>query len=334
MSVFIIAEAGVNHNGSIDLAKKLIDAALLSGADAVKFQTFKTENIVTKTAPKAKYQIRNKTLNENQFQMLKNLELNIDAHKKLLSYCKKKRILFLSSAFDHDSIDLLVRLRLKIFKIPSGEITNFPYLRHIGMLNKKVILSTGMSNINEIKKSLDVLISSGTNKKNITVLHANSEYPTPMQDVNLRAMVTIGKKFNINYGYSDHSLGTEVSIAAVAMGAKCIEKHFTLDRKMKGPDHKTSLEPAQFREMVNGIRNIEKALGSSIKKPSKSEKPNIKISRKSIVAKVNIKKGEILNENNLTVKRPGTGISPMKWNTIIGTKAIKDYRKDDLIKNL
>ena len=334
MRVFIIAEAGVNHNGSIDLAKKLIDAALLSGADAVKFQTFKTENIVTKTAPMAKYQIRNKTLNENQFQMLKNLELNIDAHKKLLSYCKKKRILFLSSAFDHDSIDLLVRLKLKIFKIPSGEITNFPYLRHIGMLNKKVILSTGMSNINEIKKSLDVLISSGTNKKNITVLHANSEYPTPMQDVNLRAMVTIGKKFNINYGYSDHSLGTEVSIAAVAMGAKCIEKHFTLDRKMKGPDHKTSLEPAQFREMVNGIRNIEKALGSSIKKPSKSEKPNIKISRKSIVAKVNIKKGEILNENNLTVKRPGTGISPMKWNTIIGTKAIKDYRKDDLIKNL
>ena len=331
MSVFIIAEAGVNHNGSLDLAKKLIDAASTAGADAVKFQTFKAKNLVTKNTQKAKYQKINTSADELQFDMLKKLELNFDRHKELISYCNSKNIMFLSSPFDHDSIELLNNLGLQIFKIPSGEITNFTYLRHIGMLNKKIILSTGMSNIDEVKKALEVLINSGSNKKNITVLHANTEYPTPMEDVNLRAMAKMGKDLNVNFGYSDHTLGIEVDIAAVALGAQCIEKHLTLNCKLEGPDHKASLEPDQFKEMVRAIRNLEKALGSDIKKPSKSESKNIKIARKSIVAKINIKKGELLNENNITIKRPGTGISPMRWQSIIGTKAIKDYFEDDLI---
>ena len=331
MSVFIIAEAGVNHNGSVDLAKKLIDAASEAGADAVKFQTFKAKNLVTKNTQKAKYQKINTPADELQLDMLKKLELSFDKHKELISYCNSKNIMFLSSPFDHDSIELLNNLGLQIFKIPSGEITNFTYLRHIGMLNKKIILSTGMSNIDEVKRALEVLINSGSNKKNITVLHANTEYPTPMEDVNLRAMAKMGKDLNVNFGYSDHTLGIEVDIAAVALGAKCIEKHLTLNCKLEGPDHKASLEPDQFKEMVRAIRNLEKALGSDIKKPSKSESKNIKIARKSIVAKINIKKGELLNENNITIKRPGTGISPMKWQSIIGTKAIKDYFEDDLI---
>ena len=331
MNVFIIAEAGVNHNGSIDLAKKLIDVASASGADAVKFQTFKADNLATKKAQKAIYQKENTDKEESQFNMLKKLELDIEAHKELISYCSNKKIIFLSSPFDHESIELLNDLGLEILKIPSGEITNLPYLRHIGKLNKKIILSTGMSNIDEVKSALNILINSGTKKNNITVLHANTEYPTPMEDVNLRAMLTIGKELDINFGYSDHTLGIEVDIAAVAMGASCIEKHFTLDCNMRGPDHKASLEPNQLKAMVTAIRNTEVALGSSIKKPSRSEIKNIKIARKSIVAKIKIKKDEILLEKNLAVKRPGGGISPMKWDSVVGTKATKDYNEDELI---
>jgi len=329
--VFIIAEAGVNHNGSIDLAKKLIDVASDSGADAVKFQTFKAENLATKNAKKANYQMETTNIKESQFDMLKKFELDVETHKQLISYCNKKSIMFLSSPFDQDSINLLNNLGLETFKIPSGEIINLPYLRHIGKLNKKIILSTGMANINEIKDALDILIQAGTKKNNITVLHANTEYPTPMEDVNLKAMVTIGNTFNVSYGYSDHTLGIEVDIAAVAIGATCIEKHFTLDCNMEGPDHKASLEPDGLKAMVKAIRNIELALGSNIKKPSKSEIPNMQIVRKSIVAKTLIKKGDILSENNLEIKRPGNGINPMRWDEVVGTKATKDYSEDDLI---
>lgn len=329
--VFIIAEAGVNHNGSIELAKKLIDVASESGADAVKFQTFKAENLATKNAKKANYQMETTDLRESQFQMLKKFEINFKMHKQLISYCKKKSIMFLSSPFDIDSISLLNDLGLNTLKIPSGEIINLPYLRYIGKLKKKIILSTGMANLDEIKNALDILIQAGTKKNHITVLHANTEYPTPMQDVNLKAMLTIGNTFGVSYGYSDHTSGIEVDIAAVALGATCIEKHFTLDSKMEGPDHKASLEPHELKDMVKAIRNIELALGNGIKKPSNSEIPNIKIVRKSIVAKIAIKKGEIFNENNLTIKRPGNGINPMKWDKLIGTKSKKDYNEDELI---
>lgn len=332
MRVFIIAEAGVNHNGSIELAKKLIDVAVDAGVDAVKFQTFKTEKLVSINAKKAQYQKENtKDLNESQFEMLKKLELDIDSHHKLIEYCNKKNIMFLSSAFDIESINLLFELGLKIYKIGSGEITNLPYLREIGKLKQKVILSTGMSNIGEIEAALNVLINAGTAKEDITVLHANTMYPTPIEDVNLKAMQTIGNTFDCNYGYSDHTLGIEVPIAAVALGAKVIEKHFTLDKALEGPDHKASLDPIELKAMVKGIRNIEKALGSKVKKVSNSEEVNIVCARKSIVASCEIKKGEILTENNLEVKRPGTGINPMRWDEVIGLEALKDYSKDDLI---
>ena len=330
--VFIIAEAGVNHNGSIKLAKKLIDVAVEAKVDAVKFQTFKTELCISKNALKADYQIENtNNVIETQYEMVKKLELDADTHKELIAYCNYKNIMFLSTPFDHDSIELLSDLGLQIFKIPSGEITNLPYLRHIGKLNKRVILSTGMADIGEIEDALDILISAGTKKENITVLHANTMYPTPMKDVNLRAMVTIGKTFDVAYGYSDHTLGIEVDIAAVAMGASVIEKHFTLDKNMEGPDHKASLEPFELKAMVSAIRNIELALGSSVKKPSKSETPNIDIARKSIVAKCNIKKGEIFSIKNLAIKRPGNGINPMRWDEVIGMIAAKDYSEDELI---
>ena len=329
--VYIIAEAGVNHNGSIDTAKMLVDVASESGADAVKFQTFKAKNLVTKNAIRAKYQDLNTGNKDSQYDMLKKLELNEEMHHELIEYCKSKNLTFLSSPFDHESIILLDNLGLKIFKIPSGEITNLPYLQHVGKLNKKVILSTGMSTIEEIEKALYILTKSGTNKYNITLLHANSEYPTPMEDVNLRAMLTIGNKFDISYGYSDHTTGIEISIAAVAMGARCIEKHITLDRNMDGPDHKASIEPDELSDMINAIRNVEKALGSDIKQPSKSESSNIKIVRKSIVAKIPIKKGDVLSDKNLAIKRPGNGISPMKWDEIIGTKAKKNYEEEELI---
>ena len=329
--VFIIAEAGVNHNGSLDLAKKLIDVASESGADAVKFQTFKAEKLVSKNAQKADYQKQTTNKTESQFDMIKKLELDMDTHKELIAYCETKNIMFLSTPFDHDSIELLNDLGLEIFKIPSGEITNLPYLRHIGKLNKKVILSTGMADIGEIEDALDILINTGTKKENITILHANTMYPTPMEDVNLKAMVTIGNTFDIAYGYSDHTLGIEVDIAAVALGACCVEKHFTLDKTMEGPDHKASLEPNELNAMVKAIRNIELALGSSAKKPSKSESPNIQIARKSIVALKNIKQGETLSEENITVKRPGMGINPMRWDEIVGSIANKNYSEDELI---
>jgi len=330
-SVFIIAEAGVNHNGSINTAKKLIDAASAAGADAVKFQTFKAENLVIKNSQKAEYQKQNCDPLESQFDMLKKLELDLEVHKELLLYCKEKNIIFLSTPFDNDSIDLLSNLGLETFKIPSGEITNLPYLRHIGSLNKKIILSTGMSNLKEIKDALSVLINAGSLKENITVLHANTMYPTPMEDVNLNAIHTIKNEFDIAVGYSDHTLGIEVDIAAVAIGVSIIEKHFTLDKTMDGPDHKASLEPSQLKKMVRAIRNIEKALGSYKKEPSPSESINIDIARKSIVAKMEINKGDIFTNKNLTIKRPGTGISPMLWDEVIGKASQKNYQFDDLI---
>jgi len=331
--VFIIAEAGVNHNGSIAIAKKLIDVATSSGADAVKFQTFKAVNVVSKIAPKAEYQNITTSPSESQFDMIQKLELDANTHKELIAYCIKKGIAFLSTPFDHDSIDLLYQLGLKIFKIPSGEITNLPYLRYIGKLNKKIILSTGMSSLKEVGNALDILIQSGTSKINISVLHANTMYPTPMEDVNLRAMKTIADFYKVKFGYSDHTLGIEVDIAAVAMGASIIEKHFTLDKLMDGPDHKASLEPDELKAMVTAIRNIEKALGDGIKKPTISETPNINIARKSIVASCVIKKGEIFSERNLAVKRPGNGLSPMKWDKVIGSKASKNYQLDELIES-
>ena len=331
MSVFIIAEAGVNHDGLIDNAYRLIDVAVEAGADAIKFQTFKAESLVSKNVDKANYQKQTTNESESQFEMIKRLELSVDAHKKLIKYCNEKNIIFLSSPFDHESIDLLNELQLQIFKIPSGEITNLPYLRHIGSLNKKVLLSTGMSNLQEVGDALTILINAGTKKEDITVLHANTMYPTPMEDVNLNAMLTIQRKFGVDVGYSDHTLGLEVDIAAVAIGASVIEKHFTLDKSMEGPDHKASLEPEELKAMVSAIRNIEKALGSSEKKPSPSESVNIDVVRKSIIASASIKKGEILSDNNVTAKRPGAGISPMKWDKVIGTVASKDYQMDDLI---
>ena len=331
MSVFIIAEAGVNHNGSVDLAKKLIDVASISGADAVKFQTFKAKNLVVENTKKADYQKQTTDASESQFDMIKKLELDAETHKGLIAYCQEKNIMFLSTPFDHKSIDLLSDLGLKIFKVPSGEITNLTYLRYVGSLNKRVILSTGMSNLEEVGDALNILINAGTSKDNITVLHANTMYPTPMEDVNLNAMLTIQKEFGVAVGYSDHTLGIEVDIAAVAMGASCIEKHFTLDKTMDGPDHKASLGPEELKAMVSAIRNIEKALGSSEKKPSPSETVNKEVVRKSIVAKTNINKGDILDENNLCVKRPGSGVSPMKWDEVIGTISSKDYNADELI---
>lgn len=330
-NVFIIAEAGVNHNGSMELAKKLVDVAVDANADAIKFQTFKAEKLVSKNAQKAEYQKNTTDSNETQFDMIKKLELDTSAHMELIEYCKEKNIIFLSTPFDQDSIDLLDELGLDIFKIPSGEITNLPYLRYLGRLDKKIILSTGMADIGEIEDALSVLIKMGTQKKNITVLHANTEYPTPMSDVNLKAMVTIGRTFDIAYGYSDHTLGIEVDIAAVAMGASVIEKHFTLDKSMEGPDHKASLEPKELKAMVKAIRNIETALGSVVKAPSPSELKNKQVARKSIVAARMIKKGETFCEKNITTKRPGNGISPMRWDEIIGLKALKDYNKDELI---
>ena len=331
MSVFIIAEVGVNHNGSIELAKKLIDVAVEAGVDAVKFQTFKADKLVSLSAQKAEYQIENTSNDESQYEMIKKLELGFNEFRELKKYCEQNKIMFLSTPFDNESIEFLNNLGLEIFKIPSGEITNLPYLRDIGKLNKKVILSTGMSNIGEIENALDVLIEAGTKKVNITVLHANTMYPTPIEDVNLKAMQTIQSAFDIKVGYSDHTLGIEIPMVAVAMGASIIEKHFTLDRNLQGPDHKASLEPNELKAMVKAIRDIEVALGDGIKKPSQSEISNINIARKSIVAKKNIKKGEVFTKNNLTVKRPGNGISPMRWDEIVGTVAQKDYKVDELI---
>ena len=331
MSVFIIAEAGVNHNGSVELAKQLIDVAVDAGADAVKFQTFKSEHLVAKGAKKAAYQQESTDALESQFEMIKRLELDVATHHILMEHAQSKGIMFLSTPFDLESIDLLHDLGLEIFKIPSGEITNLPYLRKIGSLGKSVILSTGMANLGEVEEALDVLMKAGTPRKKITVLHANTMYPTPMRDVNLRAMVTLGKSFDVAYGYSDHTLGIEVDIAAVALGAVVIEKHFTLDKTMQGPDHQASLEPHELKAMVQSIRNIEEALGSCIKQPSPSELPNKEVARKSIVAAKEIRQGERLSEENLTVKRPATGLSPMRWDEVMGQVATRDYKMDERI---
>ena len=331
-NTLIIAEAGVNHNGSMKLAKKLVDVAAKAGADFVKFQTFKAETLVTQTADKAEYQKGLTSEDETQFEMIKKLELDKEAHVELMNYCGQKGIKFLSTAFDHDSIELLAELDIPLFKIPSGEITNLPYLRHIGRMGKPIIMSTGMSTLNEVRDALNILIESGAEKENITILHCNTEYPTPLEDVNLKAMLTIRDELGMNIGYSDHTLGIEVPIVAVTMGATVIEKHFTLDKNSPGPDHAASLEPVDLKAMVSAIRNIEKAMGNGIKKPSPSEIKNMPIARKSIVAKMTIKKGELFTEENLTVKRPGTGVSPMEWDNVIGKPANCDFEMDDLIE--
>jgi N,N'-diacetyllegionaminate synthase len=333
MTVIVIAEAGVNHCGDIKIAKRLVDIAVTAGADIIKFQTFKAKNLVTKYAKKADYQIKttNSSIN-TQYEMLANLELTETMHHDLVKYCKNKKIKFLSTPFDIESARFLNSLGLDIFKIPSGEITNYPYLVEVGSYSKKIFLSTGMSNLGEIESAVNLLISSGTKKELITVLHCNTEYPTPFGDVNLRAMKTIGKALNLKYGYSDHTCGIEVSLAAVALGATVIEKHITLDRKMEGPDHAASLEPDELISMVKSIRNIEKSLGSSRKEVSKSEKKNIQIARKSLVAKKKIKKGDFFTIKNLASKRPGNGISPMMWKYFIGKISHRSYEEDDLIE--
>lgn len=330
--ILIIAEAGVNHNGDIDVAKRLIEVASEAGADYIKFQTFKTELCISKNAKKADYQLKTTDENESQFDMVKKLELDIEKHKILLEYCKKNHIQFLSTAFDLDSIDLLVELGIDIFKIPSGEITNLPYLKKIASFNKNIILSTGMATLGEIEKTLNVLVENGTQREKITLLHCNTEYPTPIEDVNLKAMQTLKEAFKLPVGYSDHTLGITIPIAAVAMGASIIEKHFTLDKGMQGPDHSASLEPNELKSMIKSIRELEQAFGDGIKKPSKSESKNINIGRKSIVAICSIKKGEIFTEKNLGVKRPGIGISPMLWDEVIGKVAKKDFEIDELIE--
>lgn len=327
----IIAEAGVNHNGDLNIAKELIEVAASSGADYIKFQTFQATELAAKSALKAEYQTENTKSSETQIEMLKKLELTSDDHLQLIKTCKKNNIKFLSTPFDFQSIELLKQLTISLWKIPSGEITNLPFLKKIGSFGEPIILSSGMSNLGEIEAAINVLEKSGTSRSIITILHCTSEYPAPMSEVNLNAMKTIQNAFGVNVGYSDHTVGIEISLAAVALGASIIEKHLTLDRRMSGPDHKASIEPNELNAMVAGIRNIEQALGDGIKTPTPSEIKNIPIARKSIVAKKNIKKGDIFTEENLSVKRPGNGISPMNWLEVLGKIALKDYQEDDLI---
>ena len=329
MGVYIIAEAGVNHNGSYDLACKLVDAAKAAGVDCIKFQTFKSENLVSHSAKKADYQ-KTTTGDGSQVDMLRKLELSFDEFLKLKAYCDEKDICFLSTPFDFESIDFLNAIDMTFWKIPSGEITNYPYLVALAKTGKPVVMSTGMCDIREIGEAIKVLKDYGTTE--IKLLHCNTEYPTPFEDVNLKAIKTIKDAFGLEVGYSDHTKGIEVPVAAVALGATIIEKHFTLDKNMEGPDHKASLEPDELAKMVESIRNIEKAIGTGDKTPSPSEKKNIAVARKSIVAKKSIKCGELLTEDNLTVKRPGNGINPMRWNEVLGTVAIRDFDEDELIE--
>lgn len=333
MKTIIIAEAGVNHNGIMENAYKLIDVAIEAKVDYVKFQSFKTELCISVDAKKAEYQIDNtKNTSETQFEMVKKLELSFEEQLKLVEYCKLKNISFFSTAFDLESLAFLKEIGLDLVKIPSGEITNLPYLRKAAQLFDKVILSTGMCTMKDIEEAINVFLKEGISKNNITILHCNTEYPTPMQDVNLKAMLAIKEHFGTDVGYSDHTLGIEVPIAAVALGAKVIEKHFTLDKTMAGPDHAASLEPKELKAMVKAIHNIDEAIsGNGIKEPSQSEIKNIEIARKSIVASKQISTGDIFTEENITVKRPGTGISPMKWDDVIGAIASKDYKLDDII---
>lgn len=329
--IFIIAEAGVNHNGSLKIAKRMVDVAASAGADAIKFQTFHAESLVSKFAAKARYQKETMNRDESQLEMIKKLELGPNAHKELIRYCRAKKITFFSSPFDLESIDLLARLGLRMFKIPSGEITNLPYLRKIGSLRRKIIMSTGMATLAEVKDALNILVKSGTKKKDIIVLHCNTEYPTPFKDVNLLAMVTMKNELEVQVGYSDHTLGSEVAIAAVALGAKVIEKHFTLNKNAKGPDHKASLDPQELKKMISSIRNIQLVLGDGKKKPSKSEFTNIPFARKSIVAAKQIRKGEVFTKSNIVAKRPGYGISPMKWDQVIGKVSKRKFNIDEFV---
>ena len=327
--VLIIAEAGVNHNGDIDTAKALVDEAKKAGADIVKFQTFNPKKLVTESANLAGYQRENLGKEEPQIEMLERLMLKHSEYIELAGYCKDAGIKFLSTPFENESIHFLNNLQ-DVWKIPSGEITNYPYLVEMAKTQKDIILSTGMSTLDEVGAAIDVLKTNGAGK--IILLHCTTNYPTQMEDVNLKAMLTLKERFDCDVGYSDHTRGIEVSVAAVALGASVIEKHFTIDRSMKGPDHKASLEPHELCEMVRAIRNVEMALGSAQKEPSDSEKANIEVVRKSIVAIKDIKKGELLTQDNITTKRPGTGISPMRWNEVIGTKAIRDFKEDDLVE--
>ncbi|TGL98089.1 N-acetylneuraminate synthase [Leptospira barantonii] len=331
MKTLIIAEAGVNHNGDINLALKLIDAASDAGADVVKFQTFEAERLATKSAKKADYQSATTGAEESQFEMLKKLELSKKDHEILIQRCNEKKIEFFSTAFDLHSLSFLEGLNLSRYKIPSGEITNLPYIRKIGASGRPIILSSGMSTMAEIESAIFVLEKAGTKRENITVLHCNTEYPTPFSDVNLLAMRSIADSFKVKVGYSDHTSGIEVSIAAVALGASVIEKHFTIDRTLPGPDHKASLEPEELKTMIRSIRNIEQSLGDGIKRPSQSESKNISIARKSLVAARPIRSGEIFSYENLTTKRPGNGISPMRLDEIVGLKAHRDFSEDELI---
>ena len=328
--IFIIAEAGDNHNGNLELAFQLVDKAAQAGADCVKFQTFVTEEVISKRAEKAEYQKESTGADESQYEMVKKLELAFDNFRQLQQYAKEKGLMFLSTPFDIPSVDFLNSIDIPCFKIPSGEITNLPYLIRIAQTGRDIILSTGMAEVEEIEAAVKALRENGAGE--ISLLHCNTEYPTPMEDVNLRAMLTLKEKFSVRVGYSDHTKGIEVPIAAAAMGAEIIEKHFTLDHNMEGPDHKASLEPDELKAMVEGIRNIEKALGNGIKTASRSEKKNMDIARKSIVARRKIAKGETLTEDNLAVKRPGNGISPMKWYEILGTKAVRDFEEDEMIE--
>lgn len=329
----IIAEAGVNHNGSLNLAKRLVDEAAAAGADIIKFQTFKAEKLVSKSARLAEYQQQNLgDAGDSQYAMLKRLELSREQHKDLLAYCQWKGIRFFSTAFDLDSLDYLHALGLGLWKIPSGEITNYPYLKKIAAYGEPVILSTGMCELSEVETALRVLEGNGLRKEQVTVLHCNTEYPTPMRDVNLRAMLEMGRTLGVRVGYSDHTEGIEVPIAAVALGATVIEKHFTLDKAMEGPDHKASLEPQELRAMVRAIRHIEQALGDGHKAVSESERKNREVARKSIVAACPIRKGELLTEQNLTVKRPGDGLSPMRWEEVLGNRAVRDFQEEEQIE--
>jgi len=332
MSVLVIAEAGVNHNGDINLAKRLVDVAAEAGADFVKFQTFKADRLATVDAAKADYQTRTTDAVETQHEMLRRLELTPEMHEELQAYCAVRNIGFLSTGFDIDSVDYLVGLGVCLFKIPSGEITNLPYLRHVGRLQGEVILSSGMASLDEVAKAVDVLVHAGTPRDKIVVLHCTTEYPTPVSDVNLRAMQTIAQSLGVRVGYSDHTAGIEISIAAAALGACVIEKHFTLDRTLPGPDHQASLEPGELRALVRAIRTVDMALGDGIKRTTASEAKNKAIARKSIVASRDIAAGEMLSEQNLTTKRPGTGISPMRWDEVIGQQATRPFAADELIE--
>jgi N,N'-diacetyllegionaminate synthase len=331
MKTLVIAEAGVNHNGNLDTAIEMITVAAQCGADVIKFQTFNTSKLVTKHAEMASYQITNTEKNESQHDMLSRLELNHNDFKILQKECVKNQIEFLSTAFDSESLEFLSGMKPVRFKIPSGEITNLPYLRQIASYGREIILSTGMANMGEIKAAIEVLENSGVTREEIVILHCTTNYPTEMHEVNLRAMQTIGREFSVRFGYSDHTLGIEVPIAAVALGATVIEKHFTIDRDMKGPDHKASLEPGELHSLISAIRNIEIALGGDQKIPTVSELEISKVARKSIIARVPIFKGEKFSNENLICKRPGTGMSPMLWDQIIGTAAHRDFEEDESI---